>query len=122
MNIFLILDSDGLNTILTSKFHMNESLNFKPFKNEICKQPQLNEIKCKGQHESPITNVTTNYEVNYYFYVWGMIEEIISTDTNLSTNTTWIRIEEKKSIFDTSYYVLAKWLDEVISFLTGRSF
>ena len=62
------------------------------------------------------------YEVNYYFYDWGMIEEIISIDTNLSTNTTWIRIKEQKSIYDLSYYILAKWLDEVISFLAKMSF
>ena len=62
----------------------------------FCTQPQSNEIRCKSKYKSPNTNITTNYFENYQFCDWGYYATYEIPEENLSTQETWIRLEDQK--------------------------
>ena len=62
----------------------------------FCTQPQSNEIRCKAKYKSPNTNITKNYFENYQFCDWGYYATYNFPEENLSTQETWIRLENEK--------------------------
>ena len=62
----------------------------------FCTQPQSNELKCKDTYKSPNTKITKTFFEHYQFCDWGFYVNYEFPEGNLSTQETWIRLEDEK--------------------------
>ena len=84
------------NEKVTMVWSMNVEFKFWSDFTYFCTQPQSNEIKCRTKYKSPDTNITTTYFEHYQFCDWGYYATYEIPEENLSTQETWIRLENEK--------------------------
>ena len=80
----------------TFEWQMNVETQFGLDYTSLCTQPQFNEIRCKSKYKSPDTNITRNFFEHYQFCDWGYYANFEFPEENLSTQETWIRLEDEK--------------------------
>ena len=91
----LILAHPGHNVTFTHKFHMNEAFDAGDNKIIQCSNPMENEIRCKIEYDSPLTDdPMLSWERNEVYYDWGMIMEIAKPELGISTKQTFLRLND----------------------------
>ena len=90
----MISDLDGSSKVKVDNYRMNEPFEWYEGHTEVCTHPKFNEFKCQSQFGPPLRSDVMKFELDFYFYDWGMVEKYIIPDINASMSRTSTMVEE----------------------------